>query len=241
MVTRSRNASRFDVVIVGGGLIGCSIAREVAGRGRTVAVVERVQPGAEASSAAAGLLSPQVEAEEPGAFFDLALESRALHARWAQELTAETGSDVGYRRCGILRCSFREDSSLVRSHEWQMQAGLAIEPVDTEVPWPVWAGAGTAGGRRSRTRRRRALSPRPPGPLGLRYGVARHQPGPTAVAVCVVAPTPTRASGVRRASEASSGRSGLRVSETVTAGTTRSGREEPAARSSSSTWVLAPR
>jgi glycine oxidase len=130
MVTRSRNASRFDVVIVGGGLIGCAIAREIAGRGRTVAVVERVQPGAEASSAAAGLLSPQVEAEEPGAFFDLALESRALHARWAQELTAETGSDVGYRRCGILRCSFREDSSLVRSHEWQTKAGLVMEPVD---------------------------------------------------------------------------------------------------------------
>jgi len=130
MVNRSRNASRFDVVIVGGGLIGCAIAREVAGRGRTVAVVERVQPGAEASTAAAGLLSPQVESEEPGPFFDLALESRALHELWAQELTAETGSDVGYRRCGILRCSFQENSSVARSREWQAQAGLAIEPVD---------------------------------------------------------------------------------------------------------------
>ncbi len=129
MVSRSRNASRFDVVIVGGGLIGCAIAREVAGRGRTVAVVERVQPGAEASSAAAGLLSPQVEAEEPRPFFDLALESRALHELWEQELIAETGSDVGYRRCGILRCSFRKSPTLARSRSWQTQAGLAMEPM----------------------------------------------------------------------------------------------------------------
>ena len=142
----SANAAppRFDVLIVGGGLIGCAIAREAAGRGLTVGIVERAQPGAEASSAAAGMLSPQVETEEPGPFFDLALESRGLHARWAQELAAETGLDVGYRRCGILRCSFAEGTSLAGFRRWQAQAGLAVERVDAEGI------ASRTGGRASR-------------------------------------------------------------------------------------------
>jgi glycine oxidase len=119
--------SRFDVIIVGGGVIGCSIARELAGRGLSVAVVERGEPGAEASSAAAGMLAPQAESAAPGPLLDLGLESRLLHSRWAQELAAETGIDVGYRRCGILRCCFAGDGRLSEAAEWQRIAGLAVE------------------------------------------------------------------------------------------------------------------
>ena len=94
-----------DVAIVGGGLIGCALARELAGRGASVTVIERADPGSEASSAAAGLLAPQAEGLEPGPLFDLALESRNLYERWVTELFEETRLDVGYRRCGILRCA----------------------------------------------------------------------------------------------------------------------------------------
>lgn len=126
-MTAPPGGSHFDALIVGGGIIGCSLARELAGRGLSVAVIERGQPGVEASSAAAGLLAPQAEGVEPGPFFDLGLESRALHARWAQELVAETGIDVGYRRCGILRCSFARDGRVTRTLGWQKRAGLAVE------------------------------------------------------------------------------------------------------------------
>lgn len=123
------SASTADVLIVGGGVIGCSLARELAGRGLRVTVVERGNPGEEASLAAAGLLAPQSEAEAPGPLFDLALESRSLYPEWARGLESETGMEVGYRRFGVLRCSFGDpdDELLLESLLWQVRAGLPLE------------------------------------------------------------------------------------------------------------------
>lgn len=121
-------ADRPDVLIVGGGVIGCALAAELAARGRTVAVVERREPGEEASGAAAGMLAPQAEALGRDAFFDLALESRNLYPAWARLLTEETGIDVGYRRTGLLQCVFgaSQPGQLSERHAWQRAAGLAI-------------------------------------------------------------------------------------------------------------------
>jgi glycine oxidase len=120
-----------DTLIVGGGLIGCALAAELAARGRRVTVLERGEPGGEASGAAAGMFSPQAEASAPSAFFALSLESRSLYPAWAQTLREETGLDVGYRRCGLLRCVFggpeAEDGALFASYDWQRRAGLSVE------------------------------------------------------------------------------------------------------------------
>src|SRR5688500_12419712 len=52
-----------DVVVIGGGVIGLTIARALALRGvRDVCLIERATLGGEASFAAAGMLLPQVEA-----------------------------------------------------------------------------------------------------------------------------------------------------------------------------------
>jgi len=118
-----------DVVVVGGGAIGCAIARELAARGLSVTLLERGEPGGEASWAAAGLLSPQSDACEPGPFFDLCLESRTLYAAWSRALEDETGLGVGYRVTGILRCAYSEaerESLLARSL-WQRKAGLTAD------------------------------------------------------------------------------------------------------------------
>ncbi|HKF42538.1 MAG TPA: glycine oxidase ThiO [Thermoanaerobaculia bacterium] len=120
--------SRADVAIVGGGVIGCALARELAGRGAAVTVIERGQPGGEASGAAAGLLAPQAENLEPGPLLDLALESRDLYPRWVGELAEETRMDVGYRRCGILRCALSGERGPFEAFEWQRRAGLRVEP-----------------------------------------------------------------------------------------------------------------
>ena len=115
-----------SVLVVGGGVIGCAIARELAGRGVSTVVVERSEPGAEASSAAAGLIAPQAEGLPPGPLFDLAIASRSLYPGLSEELGSETGIDVGWRRTGILRCALggRPNAS---AYLWQRDAGLPVE------------------------------------------------------------------------------------------------------------------
>ena len=68
-----------DVIVVGGGVIGCSIAWKLAQEGLKVTVIERGRVGCEASRAAAGMLTPQSETQRPGPFFELCLRSRAMY------------------------------------------------------------------------------------------------------------------------------------------------------------------
>src|SRR5512136_3026888 len=100
---------RVDVAIVGAGIQGSSVALRLAQAGRKVAVLERAIPGAEASSAAGGILSPGVEAVEPGPFYDLCRASLARYAALARELEAATGLAVGYRGGGTLEVALDDD------------------------------------------------------------------------------------------------------------------------------------
>ncbi len=80
-----------DIVIVGGGVIGLSVARALALKGVTnVLLVERASLGREASFAAAGMLAPQVEADKEDDFFHLASGSRDLYPAFAAALFEET-------------------------------------------------------------------------------------------------------------------------------------------------------
>jgi len=119
-----------DALVVGGGLIGCTLAAELAARGLEVVVVERDEPGGEASGAAAGMLSPQTDASEPSPFFELALEGRDLYPEWSRVLREETGIDVGYRRIGLLRCFTERDphaAGAAAAAAWQRARGLRVE------------------------------------------------------------------------------------------------------------------
>ena len=97
-----------DVAIIGGGIMGSAVALRLCQRGIGVTVIERGIPGAEASSAAAGILGPQMEAEGPGPLLELGLKSRALYPALAAELRELTGIDVGYDRSGVLAVAFDE-------------------------------------------------------------------------------------------------------------------------------------
>ncbi len=86
--------------------MGTSAAWELARHGVQCLVLERSVPGAEASSAAAGILGAQAEAHAPGPMTELCLASRARYAKFAATLSKETRIDVGYRECGVLRVDF---------------------------------------------------------------------------------------------------------------------------------------
>jgi glycine oxidase len=91
-----------DCCIIGGGVVGLSIARELAGRGLAVRVLAREEPRATASWAAAGIFPPAPERPDAPAGEALTAWSDRLHWQWAAELRAETGIDTGLARCGGL-------------------------------------------------------------------------------------------------------------------------------------------
>ena len=91
-----------DVLIVGGGVMGCAVAWRIAQTGAAVTVLERALPGAEASTKAAGMLAVQGEVEGPGPFLDLCLASRRRWPDFAGELHEVSGVDVGLSMRGVL-------------------------------------------------------------------------------------------------------------------------------------------
>jgi glycine oxidase len=123
-------ASTFEVVIIGGGVIGLAVARALAQRGvRDVLIVERSSLGSEASSAAAGMLAPQAEADCADDFFRLGCQSRDLYPAFAQSLHEETGIDIELETSGTLYLAFTEgdERELEKRFEWQTRAGLEVE------------------------------------------------------------------------------------------------------------------
>lgn len=105
-----QDASRTaDVLIIGGGLIGCSAAWRLAQAGAKVTVLDRSDPGGEASSAAAGMLAPIGEMLEPGALADLCISSLKLYPDFADELEQASGQQVGYRTGGTLLVALNEE------------------------------------------------------------------------------------------------------------------------------------
>lgn len=124
--------TKSDVVVVGGGIMGCASALALSERGVGCLVLERSVPGAEASSAAAGILGAQVEAHGDGVVARLGLASRSAWEGWAKALVDRTGIDVGYRHVGVGKIALEAGGmrALEDQYGWQAAAGLSFERLD---------------------------------------------------------------------------------------------------------------
>ncbi len=101
--------TRPDFLIVGAGVIGCAIARElVRRRAGSVVVIDSGTPGAEASAAAAGVLAVNSSRSPRGALMRLKMRSAAMFPELVEALREETGIDVEYRTTGLLELAFDE-------------------------------------------------------------------------------------------------------------------------------------
>jgi glycine oxidase len=119
-----------DVIVIGAGVQGCAVAWRLARAGRRVVVLERAIPGAEASSAAGGILSPGVEALEPGPFYLLGRASLALYPEFLAALRRDSGVDVGWRAGGTLEVALDDDHA-------QLLAGRAAKIHSAGLPVTV--------------------------------------------------------------------------------------------------------
>jgi len=122
-------SENVKALVIGGGIIGSSVAWRLAADGAQVSVFERGRLGLEASWAATGLISPQAEAHEPGVFFDLALAGKKSFDGIVDRLIAESGVDPEYDRHGVLHVAFDEAAraELQSRARWQRAAGGDVE------------------------------------------------------------------------------------------------------------------
>src|SRR5579875_1609533 len=123
------NKETHDILVIGGGLIGCSIALRLAQQKLRVSVFDQGKPGMEASSAGAGMIAPQGETTQPDAFYELCAASRDLYADFVAEVEELSGRKVGFRRDGTLMAALDEDQQheLQEIYEAQTKAGLKVE------------------------------------------------------------------------------------------------------------------
>jgi glycine oxidase len=115
------------VLIVGGGIMGTSAALELARKGARVTVLEKALPGAEASSAAAGILGAEIENDRPGPMTELCRKSHALYPAWVDFLEAESGVHVGFATGGALELATSKSElvKLKKARSYQLREGRA--------------------------------------------------------------------------------------------------------------------
>jgi len=120
-----------DVLVIGGGIIGCSIAWRLAQAGLKVTVLDRSTPGAEASTAAGGMLAPWGEMLEPRTFSDLCITSRNLYPYFAAEVEESSGYSTAYRSDGSLMVALDEtqEEELAEIHRRQTSQGYSLHPL----------------------------------------------------------------------------------------------------------------
>ena len=116
-------------MVIGGGIMGLSIANKLAKSGFSMTVLEKDKIGMEGSLAAAGMLASQSEFEIYEQFMDFCIKSRDLYSDFCKEIENDSGIDVEYRKDGfIIPALNKEQEEILRkTSEWQKNKGFEIE------------------------------------------------------------------------------------------------------------------
>ncbi len=120
------NGADYDVIIAGGGVIGASIAWRLARNHLRVLLLDAAKIGAEASSAAAGMLAPGGEFDQPSPLLNFAIGSLARYQNFVAEIGADSGLPIEFRETGAVQIALdhSELESLTRRAALQRAAGL---------------------------------------------------------------------------------------------------------------------
>jgi glycine oxidase len=139
----------WDVVVVGAGVIGCAVARELAIRGAKTLVVEARTIGAGATQASAGVLAPYIEAPSDGPLHALTVQSLSLYDEFISSIGRESSVAIEYRRCGTLEVAHEPKAAeqLKTLGEWVRSKNVDARWLDpSEISGLEPALAATCGG-----------------------------------------------------------------------------------------------
>jgi glycine oxidase len=114
-------------------VIGTSISYQLAKAGRRVTLFERNSIGSGATGASAGMIMPARDPAAPASFAALTGQSARLFPALAAELQERTGTDIAYRRAGVLEVAFddAEAEMLRRQRGWEIDRGGAVAWLDS--------------------------------------------------------------------------------------------------------------
>jgi glycine oxidase len=136
------NSTASEMIVIGGGIAGCAVAIELAGRGVDVTLIEAEQPGVRATGAAGGMLAPQYESSGPGPWFDLAVRARNEYAEFVRHVEALADWRIGYRTDGMLVANrtAAEEEAARAGLVWQVALGLKGAILDFQDAVELHAG-----------------------------------------------------------------------------------------------------
>lgn len=124
----------YDAIIIGGGLAGLSVAKELSRLKQRVLVLEMEKVCGQTSRAAAGILDPYTEASEETPLYQLGLKSLDYYPSFLKEIQEWSSMDVEYEKPGILyvALSLEDEEILEDRFEWQRKQGLTVERCSAE-------------------------------------------------------------------------------------------------------------
>jgi glycine oxidase len=118
-------ASSIDCLVIGGGIVGLTVARRLGRDGLRVTLLEKGRCGGEASWAGAGILSP-CNPHRTDFVHHLHEHSLDLYPAFCAELFEETGVDPEYERCGELELLFTDDAYRIARADERAAAGRTM-------------------------------------------------------------------------------------------------------------------
>ncbi len=123
-----------DIVIIGGGVVGLSLAYELRDRQASVTLLARSDLAGESSWAGAGILAPGSLDGDADPENLLRAHTQKRIAQWSRALEEETGIDNGFRRCGSLVVALGEGETPVRAVSDEGRWRATGVPVDSGSP-----------------------------------------------------------------------------------------------------------
>jgi glycine oxidase len=124
-----------QVLVLGAGIIGVTVAEALATRGAKVTVLDMRGPGQGASQAAAGMLTPFIEADGNNQLLDLCTRSLGLYDQFVARLLESSRQPIEYARTGTLEVALDDDDAarLLGTKVWLDTTGIDSEWLDGDA------------------------------------------------------------------------------------------------------------